>query len=224
MAIAIKEIGSLKNKLTEAQNKIVELRDLNAVHDKKIRQHSSDNDKIKTDQMKCQNDITVEKFESNKRTYNIEKTAVAGNLIVKFVETKGANHTEYKNDTKLVINNMLKTMGIEKDVKIKDCFRFRKSAKAIEKFPQTPPVVLVKLESPSMKSFIFKNISKLGGPNSDFAGCSVNNEIPASFRNVAYEKEQAAKDLRKQFKHPHQSGNCKGSCIYQNSFPARENI
>jgi hypothetical protein len=77
-------------------------------------------------------------------------------------------------------------MAIEKEVKIKDCFRFRKLAKAIEKFPQTQPVILVKLESPSMNSFIFKNISKLR--ESDFAGCSVYNKIPASFRNAVYEQ------------------------------------
>jgi hypothetical protein len=43
---------------------------------------------------------------------------------------------------------MLTKMGIEKEVKINDCFRFRKSAEATKKYPKVPPVILVKLESP----------------------------------------------------------------------------
>lgn len=49
-----------------------------------------------------------------------------------------------------------------------------------------------------MKSVLFKNLKNLGG--SDFAKCSISNEIPASFRNVVYMKEQEAKEIRKLYK------------------------
>jgi hypothetical protein len=40
----------------------------------------------------------------------------------------------------------------------------------------------------------------LGGADSGYAKCSISNEIPASFRNVAYINEREAKELRKQKK------------------------
>jgi hypothetical protein len=78
-------------------------------------------------------------------------------------------------------------MKLENQVKVANCYRFKKSAKAK---PETAPIIVLKLEFPGMKAAIFKNLNLLG--NSQFKKCSVSNEIPAAYRGVVWAKEEEA--------------------------------
>lgn len=144
------------------------------------------------------------KVEANERTYNIEKKACAANLIIKFVPLTNDGEDETKQQTKEQVNKILKRIKVDKEVKVKDCFRFRRrqaeEGEAEEGGARNggrdppPPVILVKLESASMKGRIFKNLKKL--QRSPFSHISVNNEVPASFRKIVWEREQVARQLR----------------------------
>lgn len=126
------------------------------------------------------------------RFYHIEKKGLQANLILKNVAMLEEGKEERKDDTKKVVNNILKAIGVEKEVKIADCFRFKRSEKATN---NKPPVISVKLQDPKMKADIFGSVNKLNG--SQYHKISICNEYPASLREPMARAEKEAYEIRK---------------------------
>ena len=121
--------------------------------------------------------INEAKEEKEARFYNLEKSNCAANLVVKNVDVVAAGEKETKEESKLVAEEILKTIGVQESVKIRECHRFEKS-KRYES--DRPPILIIKLEEAKFKGEIFKNLHRLR--DSPFAKISVNNEYPQALR------------------------------------------
>ena len=116
--------------------------------------------------------------EKEARFYNLEKNNCAANLVVKNVDIKAQDgERETKEESKLVAEEILNTIGVKDSVKIRECIRFEKSKKYES---NRPPILLIKLEEAKAKSIIYKNVQKLKG--SRFQHISISNEYPAALR------------------------------------------
>ena len=123
------------------------------------------------------------------RLFSLESKNIAANLIFRGL---GMNADETKQDTKSIVGDILKSMGLD-DNMIDDAYRFKKSEKSN---PAHPPVVLVKLKSPAMKGLIFKSIQKLR--DTDFKGIQIKNQYPAALSQEVFDAEKKAYEIREE--------------------------
>jgi hypothetical protein len=128
----------------------------------------------------------IKNADAKERTFNLEKRAVAANLIIKNLPLAQGVEFETNNQTRAAINAIFAKMNLE-GVVVTDCYRFKKGAKSPA---HIPPFTIVKLKEPGMKSEIFKKVNLLS--NSEWKSCSISNEVPAPVRAEVRLKEEEA--------------------------------
>ena len=198
-----KEVDILYNKLKkggkdanlsqkEIQKFLTTLYEKFTKYDEKVR--ALDNAKAEITSLKANMDnmkgeIKNEKKRDQARLVQLEKSAVAANLVFRGVAQ--THEEEGKADVIATINDVMKTIGVSDEVNVVDAFRFRKTRYSKEGVPQ---VVLVKLKDPKQKGLIFQNVHKLKGTNYD--RINIANEHPASLRKPIADLEKKAFELR----------------------------
>jgi hypothetical protein len=161
-------IESLEASLKDKDDKIVGLVANQAKNSKAVKEAA----KAAFDTAKT---VEEERKAAANRAFQIDRKAVAANLVVKNLPTQQPNETREQTDKE--VSNLFDSINFDGRFIIKEVYRHRKHENSKS---QNPPLVVIRLEDPQMKAIVFRSLRSLENPH--YKKVSFANEVPASAR------------------------------------------